>query len=123
LLDVPAQIERFARSLASLFANIANVQDWGLVLVMIAIAFFFARRGRMLAAMIIVPMLFLYAGAVAVSPWPVDTMDALAPRVLTHLLGPLFFVLTDAVAKVAFSPPQRGEGARSADEGSSRFSR
>ena len=50
----------------------------------------------MLAAAIIVPMLFLYAGAVAVSPWEAGTMDALAPRVLTHLLGPLLFLFTPA---------------------------
>ena len=65
-------------------------------MLMIAVAFFFARRGRMLAAAIIVPMLFLYAGAVAVSPWEAGTMDALAPRVLTHLLGPLLFLFTPA---------------------------
>jgi hypothetical protein len=93
LLNVPEQIERFAGSFARLLANIANVQDWGLVMVMIALAFFFARRGRALAAMIIVPMLFLYASAVAVTGWEIDTMNALAPRVLTHLLGPLFFIL------------------------------
>lgn len=96
LLDVPAQIERFADSLTRLLANIANVYDWGLAMLMIAVAFFFARRGRMLAAAIIVPMLFLYAGAVAVSPWEAGTMDALAPRVLTHLLGPLLFLFTPA---------------------------
>lgn len=99
LLDVPSHLERFGGAMARLFGNFANVQDWGLVMLMIAAAFFFARRGRMLAATIIVPMFVLYAGAVAVSGWDVDTMSTLAPRVLTHLLGPLFFVLKDAVRR------------------------
>ena len=44
--------------------------------------------------MIVVPMLLLYASAVAVTGWAhIETMDALAARVLTHLLGPLFFLL------------------------------
>jgi hypothetical protein len=83
------------------------VQDWGLVMIMIALAFFFARRGRVVAAMIVVPMLFLYASAVAVTNWAdVDTMHALAPRVLTHLLGPLFYVLRDAVQRDTAAEPR-----------------
>lgn len=97
LLDVPAHLERLGSSFAHLFANIANVWDWGLVMVLIAVAWFFARRGRALAATIILPMLFLYASAVAVSGWDIAVMRELAPRVFTHLLGPLFFILSDAV--------------------------
>jgi hypothetical protein len=99
LLDVPSHLERFGGSLARLLGNFGNLQDWGLLMLMIAAAFYFARRGRTLAAMIIVPMFMLYAGAVAVSGWDVETMNTLAPRVLTHLLGPLFFVLKDAVQR------------------------
>jgi hypothetical protein len=102
LFDLPAQLERFGRAFATLLANIANVQDWGLVMLMIALAFVFARRGRVLGAMIIVPMLVLYASAVAVTGWAdTETMHALASRVLTHLLGPLFFVLRVAVLRGA----------------------
>jgi hypothetical protein len=106
LLDMPSQLERFGGSMARLLADFANVHDWGLVLIMIAAAVFFARRGRMLAAAIIVPMFVLYAGAVAVSGWGVDTMDALAPRVLTHLLGPLFYLLKNAVQPESVAEPR-----------------
>jgi hypothetical protein len=106
LLGVPSQLERFGGSMARLFGDFANLQDWGLVLLMIAVAVFFARRGRPVAAAIIVPMFVLYASAVAVSGWDVDTMNTLAPRVLTHLLGPLFFLLKDAVQPDTVVEPQ-----------------
>ncbi|HYC61225.1 MAG TPA: hypothetical protein VEK79_16840 [Thermoanaerobaculia bacterium] len=95
MLDVPSHIERFAGSIGRLFANVISLEDWGLVMILIATAWIFARRGHALAAIVIVPMLVLYATAVAVSPWNLDTMRGLAPRVLTHLLGPLFFVLAE----------------------------
>jgi hypothetical protein len=97
LLDVPSHLERFAGSLTRLLGDFADVREWGWALLMIAIAFFFARRGRALAALIVVPMLVLYAAAVAVSGWKLDVMHGLAPRVLTQLLGPLFFVLREAI--------------------------
>ncbi|MFL6245391.1 MAG: hypothetical protein ACJ74H_05165 [Thermoanaerobaculia bacterium] len=107
LFNVPAHLDRFGQAFTRLLANVGNVHDWGLVMVMIAIAFFFARRGRGLAAMIVVPMLFLYASAVAVTNWAeVETMNALAPRVLTHLLGPLFFILRDAVQRDTAAAPR-----------------
>ena len=106
LLDIPSQLERFGGALARLLADFANVRDWGLVLLMIAVAVFFARRGRLLAAAIIVPMFALYAGAVAVSGWDVETMNALAPRVLTHLLGPLFWLLRDALLRESVAEPR-----------------
>jgi len=106
LLDVPSQLERFGSAMARLLADFANVRDWGLVLLMIAVAVFFARRGRLLAAAILLPMFVLYASAVAVSGWDVDTMNALAPRVLTHLLGPLFYLLRDAVLRESAVEPR-----------------
>ena len=106
LFDIPSQLDRLGGAMARLLGNFANVEDWGLVLLMIAVAVFFARRGRMLAAVIIVPMFVLYAGAVAVSGWDIDTMNTLAPRVLTHLLGPLFFLLRDAVQRDSVVEPR-----------------
>ena len=97
MLDLPSHLDRFGQSLGKLLANIAVVENWGLVLVMMALAWFLAKRGRALAAVIVLPMLVLYATAVSVTAWPVDTMDGLAPRALTHLLGPLFFVLASAL--------------------------
>ncbi len=110
LLDMPSHLERLGGAMARLLGNFANVEDWGLVMLMIAVAVFFARRGRMISAAIIAPMLMLYAGAVAVSGWDLDTMNSLAPRVLTHLLGPLFFLvfspLKDAAQRESVAEPQ-----------------
>jgi hypothetical protein len=50
-----------------------------------------------LAGVVVVPALLLYAAVYAVSPWDVDSMGAnIAPRLLTHVLGPLFFVWSRA---------------------------
>jgi hypothetical protein len=110
LFDMPSHLERLGGAMARLLGNFANVEDWGLVLLMIAVAVFFARRAHvinvMLAAAIIVPMFVLYAGAVAVSGWDLDTMNTLAPRVLTHLLGPLFYLLRDALLRDSVAEPQ-----------------
>lgn len=97
LLDLPSHAERLSGSAGHLLADVANVRNWGIVLIAIAIAFFFAKRGRVIVLMIVAPMLFLYASAVAVAPWPLDVMRELAPRVLTQLLGPLFFVLREGI--------------------------
>lgn len=101
ILDLPSHLDRFGAAMARLFANVAAVQDWGLVMVMIALSWLLARRAHAVgiaqAAAIVVPMLMLYAAAVAVTGWDVDAMRSLAPRTLTHLLGPLFFVLASAL--------------------------
>ncbi|HEX6098991.1 MAG TPA: hypothetical protein VF432_21940 [Thermoanaerobaculia bacterium] len=50
-------------------------------------------RPLALAGAMIVPMLLLYAAVYAVSPWELRGLtEHLAPRVLTHLLGPAFFL-------------------------------
>jgi hypothetical protein len=107
LFDLPAHLERFAGALAHFVMTVADLRHWGLVMVMIAVAFFFARGQRVLAAMIVVPMVLLYAAAVAVAPWEIDGMADNVPRLLTHLLGPMFVVLRDAVQRDTAAAPPR----------------
>jgi hypothetical protein len=98
ILSLPQHLDRFAASLGGLLANVAALRDWGLFLVAVTIAaIVLAMRRRWrpltLAGALIAPMLLLYAAVYAVSPWEQDGLtEHLAPRVLTHLLGPAFFL-------------------------------
>jgi hypothetical protein len=100
ILCLPAHLDRFGSAVARLLADVFVVQDWGLLMLLAALAWLLARRDRLLAATIVVPMLLLYAAAVAVTGWDLETMHDLAPPTLTHLLGPLFCVLASAMDRV-----------------------
>jgi hypothetical protein len=98
ILSLPQHLDRFAASLGGLLSNAAALRDWGLFLVAVAIAAIVLAaqkrwRPLALAGALIVPMLLLYAAVYAVSPWELRGLtEHLAPRVLTHLLGPAFFL-------------------------------
>ncbi|MFP5247518.1 MAG: hypothetical protein ACLGH0_12565, partial [Thermoanaerobaculia bacterium] len=96
IFTLPQHLDRYIDSLGALFSNVFALHDWGLLLIAALTATFFARK-RMLALAIILPMLALYAGVFAVTTWELSVMTGnLAPRVLTHLLGPIFFLLSSA---------------------------
>jgi hypothetical protein len=103
ILDLPQHLDRFAGSLGGLLSNIVAVRDWGLFLVAVVLAaiVLVARkqwRPLALAGAVIVPMGLLYAAVYAVAPWELRGMsEHLAPRVITHLLGPVFFLWSAGV--------------------------
>lgn len=107
IFDLPQHLDRFASSLGGLLSNIVVVRDWGLFLIAVVLAavVLAARkqwRPLALAGAVIVPMLLLYAAVYAVAPWELRGMgEHLAPRVITHLLGPVFFLWSAAELSLA----------------------
>ena len=103
-LDLPDHWPRFAETIVAMVRNVASFADWGAFLLACAIAAFFVRDRwtRMAAAGVVVPMVLLYAAVYAVfepALWPVSVLSAnVAPRLLTHLLGPLTYVYAAATA-------------------------
>lgn len=79
--------------------QIVASHDWGFLWLSVALAaatLLVRRNWRPLtiASAVILPMVVLYAATFAVTTWDQTVLTGdLAPRVLTHLLGPAFFVL------------------------------
>lgn len=93
VLDLPQHFDRYLDCVRAMAAAVMSMRDWGAFLIVAAVAAFMARRAVVFA--VVVPMVALYAAVYAVfepSLWPIDTLsDNVAPRLWTHLLGPLFF--------------------------------
>ena len=102
VLGLADHLDRFASTLGQIASNVLSWRDWGpfLALVLIAMLLLAWRKEwepLLLACAVVVPALLLYAAVYAVSPWDVNGVSAnIAPRLLTHLLGPLFFVWSAA---------------------------
>lgn len=109
ILELPRRLDRFAGALRELLANVFAWHDWGLFLVAVVVAAIVLALRRewrplRLAGAVIVPMLLLYAAVYAVTPWDLSGMrDSLAPRAMTHLLGPLFFLWSSALRTPQFT--------------------
>ena len=102
ILSLPAKAERFVESLGATASQFAAVHDWGLLpiaFVVAVVVLLWSRRWRelLLPGAIMLPMLLLYAGVFAVSDWDMSVMsDNLAPRVVTHLIAPIMWVIASA---------------------------
>ncbi|HET7434762.1 MAG TPA: hypothetical protein VFN10_08625 [Thermoanaerobaculia bacterium] len=102
---VPQHLPQLRACIAAIAGEFADLQDWGvlwLAFVAAMLVLLARREWRLpaLAAAVIVPMLALYAAVYAVSPYDLPTLSGdLAPRILTHLLGPAFAVISGAFAR------------------------
>lgn len=110
VFQLPAHGGRFALFLQSFAEEIVRFSMWGgLGLAFLAALLWLVRRRRWTtvgaALAMMVPMLLLYAAVVAVTDWTPDVMIDLAPRLLTHLLGPVFFTLAAAWWEVRAAVP------------------
>lgn len=109
ILTLPRNVGRFGESLLAVSKQLVALHDWGLLLCAAAIGTLLLVRRREwrtlgLAAAVVVPMLLLYSAVFAVSDWHMDVMrDNLAPRVMTHLLGPIFLLVFAPLAGKAAS--------------------
>ena len=105
ILTLPRNVFRFGESLLATLEQLVAVRDWGgfLIVVAIAVAVLFQRRewrALALSGAVVLPMLALYAAVFAVSDWDMSVMrENLAPRVMTHVLAPLFYVCAVAARK------------------------
>jgi hypothetical protein len=105
ILALPDHLPRFGETLVAMLGNAASLRDWGAFLLACALAFFLVRDRwtRFAAAAVVVPMLALYAAVYAVfdpALWPVGTLSAnVAPRLWTHLLGPMTYLYAAASAR------------------------
>jgi hypothetical protein len=92
IFDLPQHLDRFAGAFAELASNIFALHDWSIFL--IAAVLSAVLRPKPIALAIIAPMMLLYAAVYAVTPWELSGMgENIAPRLFTHVLGPLFYLL------------------------------
>lgn len=100
---VGAHLDRFAVALADFARQSVAFDRWGLfwLATIFAVVLLVVRRrwrAAALAGVATVPMIFLFAGVFAVTDWQrIVLTENLAPRLLTHLLGPALFVLSEAM--------------------------
>jgi hypothetical protein len=110
IFRVPEQWARFRGSLAALASQTIALHDWaffGIACALAVVLLAVRREWRILglSAIVLAPMLLLYAGVWAVTDWSVDMLaNNVAPRMLTHLLGP-FFALFAAGLRTATRKP------------------
>jgi hypothetical protein len=125
VLTLPRNLARFGESLLAVAGQVVAFHDWGLLIAaIVAAALFLIWKGRsaelLLPAAVVLPMLGLYAAVFAVSDWDMIVMsENLAPRVMTHLLAPLLFVLAAAM-RDASSPGETGVTSSAGKRGSRR---
>ncbi|HVR39629.1 MAG TPA: hypothetical protein VMU84_11080 [Thermoanaerobaculia bacterium] len=99
IFALPEHLARFLASLGAMAGQFIAFRDWGLFwLVVLVAAILLARRREWrplaLAGFVIIPMMILYAAIFAVTDWDMRVLTGnLAPRLMTHLLGPAFVLL------------------------------
>jgi hypothetical protein len=104
VFTVPEHTTQYVRSLSVYVRQIITQHDWGffwLAVVIAAIVLLLRRQLRpvLLCAAVVLPMVLLYAAVFSVSGWELAVLsDNLAPRTLTHLLGPGLYVLAAGVS-------------------------
>lgn len=104
VFSVPQHFAQYVSSLNVYLLQTIARHDWGyfwLAVVAGAAVLLVRRQLRpvVLAAAVVFPMVLLYAAVFAVSGWEIEVLsDNLAPRTLTHLLGPGLYVLAAGVS-------------------------
>ena len=104
IFRLPQHWPELASSLGGFGEQFVALRDWGLLWVGVIAAFLmllFRRqyRGAALAGAVVAPMIFLYASVFAVTGISMEALTGnIAPRLLTHLLGPALYVLGEASA-------------------------
>lgn len=107
---LPDRLPLFGQVAGDFLSQIWAFHDWGaLWLAVIAAALWLVRCGRSrpvaLAAAATLPMVALYAAIIAVADWDLWEMTAsVAPRLMTHLLGPALALLGIALATPRKAP-------------------
>lgn len=99
MYGIPQHLDRFLGSLAGFARQAVAFRFWGLLWIAVTIAILVLLLRRewrplALAAAVMLPMIVLYAAVFAVTDWEWSVLsNNLAPRLLTHLLGPAFFLI------------------------------
>jgi hypothetical protein len=101
VFELPAHAGRFALFIGDLLQQLVSFHLWGgLGLAFAGSLLLLVRRQNWKVAgsvvSVLVPMVLLYAAVVAVTDWEADVMIDLAPRLVTHLLGPAFYAIAAA---------------------------
>ncbi len=100
---LPDHLDRFRNFLVGFAEQPLELRTWGVIwiaFIIAAVALVLRKQLRPLAlsTAVIAPMIVLYAAVVAVTDWPPDIIVGLAPRLLTQLLGPAFYVIAAALS-------------------------
>jgi hypothetical protein len=108
---VPAHSERLVASLGGYAMQIVAFEHWGAfwIAFVLSLGGLLLRRQThivLLSVMVMTPMVLLYAAVFAVSGWNLMILRDLAPRTLTHLLGPAIVIIGAGVHE--FTRPPRG---------------
>jgi hypothetical protein len=102
ITTLPRHADRYLQSLGALGEQLFAFRDWGLLLAFALLSIVVLARRKewdtlLLSLAVVVPMVGLYAAVFAVTDWPIVEMrQNLAPRVMTHLLGPILFLTARA---------------------------
>lgn len=110
VLQLPNHWKRYGASLLEFARQPFVINNWGLLLVAFAgalIILIVRREWRPVAlvASMMVPMIALYAAVFAVTDWAPIELTYLAPRLLTHLLGPMLFLVATAAHRLSGANP------------------
>lgn len=102
VFSLPSHWERYRASLGEFALQAVKFSNWGLLgLVLLASVALLAIRRRwhplLLAGAVALPMIALYAAVFAVTRWDPIDMTYLAPRLQTHLIGIVLFVIATAL--------------------------
>ena len=116
LLTLPSHADRFAAALRGYAMQIVAFQHWGLLwpAVVLAVVVLIVKRDMppvLITMVVVIPMVVLYAAVFAVSPWEQEILRDLAPRTLTHLLGPVIFILGRGAHRWFSAAPDLGAAA------------
>lgn len=98
IATVPEHAGRFRMFLHAWEAQAVSFQWWGglwlaVVVALVLLAWHTQWRPALLTLGVMLPMLLLYTAVVAVTDWDPEVMTGLAPRLLTHLLGPALYAI------------------------------
>jgi len=98
ITTVPAHAARFRMFLHAWATQAISFQQWGalwlaVIIAVLLLAWRAQWRPTLLTLAVILPTLVLYSAVVAVTDWDPEVMTGLAPRLLTHLLGPALYAI------------------------------